>query len=248
MTDWSRLSHAYGAAHDIPGLLDQAAPEPADEIWGELWSRLCHQGTVYTASYAALPALTEMAGQWPSPQRIQPLLLAAAIVASSDFAAYEDFPDVHSTHAAQIEQLVDVTTQALRHPDLATDPGTYVYLLQALLAFEGVEVWAENLDGINDEEYEVPCPHCETENFVAFGGYGYFSTLDSMYMENTGTHRTPLEPQQPANLDPLPRRLYEAAQADGHPDVSEKITYVFGHAQCAECGLRFRVDEAIGAR
>lgn len=159
MTDWSRLTHAYGAAHDIPGLLDQAGPAPADRVWSDLWSRLCHQGTVYTASYAALPALTEMARQWRAPQQFQPLLLAAAIVASSDFAAYQDVPDARSTHAAQIEQLTRLTAHALRCPDLAADPTTYVYLLQALLAFEGIEVWAEHLDGINNDEYEVPCPH-----------------------------------------------------------------------------------------
>jgi hypothetical protein len=54
MTDWSRVSHAYGTAHDIPALLDGAGSEPTDEVLGELWSRLRHQGTVYTASYAAL--------------------------------------------------------------------------------------------------------------------------------------------------------------------------------------------------
>ena len=248
MTDWSLLAHAYGRAHDIPALLDRAGAAPGDPAWSELWSRLCHQGTVYTASYAALPALTDLARQWPAPQQFEPLLLAAAIVASSDFAAYQDPPDLWSAYPAQIEQLAALTTSALRHPDLAADSATYVYLLQALLAFEGVDVWAEHLDGINDEEYEVACPHCETDNFVAFGRHGHFATLDSMYIKSTGTHRTPLQPQQPANLDPLPRRLYERVQADGHPDVAAKITYVFGHAQCADCGRSFRVDQAITAR
>jgi hypothetical protein len=67
-------------------------------------------------------------------------------------------------------------------------------------------------------------------------------------MNNTNTHRAPLEPRQPADLDPLPRRLYAAAQTNGHPDVAEKITYVFGHAQCADCGRPFRADQAVTAR
>ncbi|WP_053670616.1 hypothetical protein [Streptomyces sp. NRRL B-1140] len=61
MTDWSRLRHAYGTAEDVPGLLDGASADPQSSDWDELWSRLCHQGTVYSASYAALPALTRMA-------------------------------------------------------------------------------------------------------------------------------------------------------------------------------------------
>jgi Arc/MetJ family transcription regulator len=103
------------------------------------------------------------------PAAVSTAAAAGAIVASTDFAAYQDAPDVRSTHPSQIEQLADLTTQALRHPDLSTDPAAYVYLLQALLAFEGVAVWAEHLNGtlnFDEPEYEVPCPHCESDNFV----------------------------------------------------------------------------------
>ena len=57
MTDWAELQHAYGSAEDVPALL-AAAAETSDEtgkVWDDLWSRLCHQGTVYSASRAALP-------------------------------------------------------------------------------------------------------------------------------------------------------------------------------------------------
>src|SRR5690242_2032377 len=84
MTDWAMLTHAYGSAQDIPGLLEQAVPEMRSEVWSELWSRLCHQGTVYPASYAALPALTLLARQWSPADRAMPLILAGAILASTD--------------------------------------------------------------------------------------------------------------------------------------------------------------------
>ena len=247
MTDWSRLSHAYGDAQDVPGLLAQAASSNANgRVWTDLWSRLCHQGTVYAASYAAIPALTELAGSRPVPERFDPLLLAADIVSSTDTPW--EAPDVRTTNGTQINQLTALAAEALQHPSLATDSTTYVYVLQALLAFEGVEVWSEQLQGTNDEEYEVPCPHCDIENFVAIGTYGYFSTLDSMYMRDTGTRREPLKPELPDNLRALPRRLRTQALTDGHADVAEKITYVFGQATCADCGQDFRVDEAVVAR
>ena len=64
--DWRQLHHASGVAADIPELLEQARHAPAggdyrDEPWFSLWSALCHQGDVYTASYAALPALLGIA-------------------------------------------------------------------------------------------------------------------------------------------------------------------------------------------
>lgn len=65
--EWSRLSHAYGPASDTPLLLTQLACSTAphtdsdSEPWFSLWSSLCHQGDVFTASYAAVPHLVEIA-------------------------------------------------------------------------------------------------------------------------------------------------------------------------------------------
>ena len=63
---WSELSHAYGGASDIPALLRQLAKSPRqqgtkEEPWFTLWSSLCHQGDAYSASYAAIPHIVEMA-------------------------------------------------------------------------------------------------------------------------------------------------------------------------------------------
>jgi hypothetical protein len=60
--DWSRLKHAYGSASDLPRLLDKVGdPDLADVAWEELWASLYHQGSVYTASFAALPVLADIA-------------------------------------------------------------------------------------------------------------------------------------------------------------------------------------------
>lgn len=246
MTDWSQLTHAYGTAEDIPALLERAVQDTDNQVWGELWSRLCHQGSVYNASFAALPALTQMAQQWPAPRRFEPLLLAAGIVACIDQPWYT--PDVYSAYPTEVGQLAAVAADCLRHASLTSDSPTYVYILQALLAFEGAEVWGGHLDGINDEEYEVSCPHCEADNFVVFGRDGHFTALDSAYMKDPEARRGSLQPAQPSSVSALGQRLYATALADGHPDVAEKITYVFGRACCAECGEDFQVEEAVAAR
>ena len=92
-----------------------------------------------------------------------------------------------------------LTEGALEVPALGGDPGSYVALLALLLSFEGVEVWGEQLDGLLGGEFELPCPGCETENFVVFGEHGYFSTLDDMYMNNAESERIPLRPADPAS-------------------------------------------------
>lgn len=59
---WAELSHAYGNASDVPGLLRQLAqPYPASAhaalawLFGNIW----HQGTVYQATAPAVPFLLE---------------------------------------------------------------------------------------------------------------------------------------------------------------------------------------------
>lgn len=52
MTSWTSLRDAYGTAGPVEPLLERGDTQDRT-IWDELWSRLCHQGTVYSASYAA---------------------------------------------------------------------------------------------------------------------------------------------------------------------------------------------------
>jgi hypothetical protein len=82
---WSRLQHAYGDASDIPTLLRSlaASPGPApgseSEPWHSLWSRLCHQGDAYSASYAAVPHLVRIACETAAPVDFSFFLLPASI-------------------------------------------------------------------------------------------------------------------------------------------------------------------------
>jgi hypothetical protein len=243
MTDWSRLRHAYGTAEDLPALLDAAGAHPRAPEWDDLWSRVCHQGTVYTASYAALPALTAIARGRPPADRSMPLVLAGAILASTDRPHGHDDP--RATYAAEITELRALTEQALSVP--ARDADAYVHLLQTLLALDGVEVWAQQLDRLNDGEYVVACPACAAENFVAFGRYGCFTTTDSMYMRDSAAPKLPLTPAAPATLRGPARSLHARALADGHPEIATALTYAFGHARCAECEAGFSVEAAVTA-
>jgi hypothetical protein len=64
--DWSRLSHAYGAADDVPDLLRtlaEANPDTIADAWWDMYSALFHQGSVYSATAAAVPFLVGLAGR-----------------------------------------------------------------------------------------------------------------------------------------------------------------------------------------
>ena len=82
---WHQLQHAYGAAADIPPMLRalELSPGPAldsqAEPWFSLWSSLCHQDDVYTASYAAVPHIVRIAGTTVTPIDFSFFLLPTAI-------------------------------------------------------------------------------------------------------------------------------------------------------------------------
>ena len=63
---WGELNHAYGKATNLPELLMKLSAYPPhtneeNEPYFSLWSALCHQGDVFTASYAAVPHIIDLA-------------------------------------------------------------------------------------------------------------------------------------------------------------------------------------------
>src|SRR5262245_59849344 len=86
MTDWAALRDAYGPANQVPALLAAAEEASTDDggPWDELWGRLCNQGSVYSASYAALPVLARIITRHAPSGYVAALHLAAEILASTD--------------------------------------------------------------------------------------------------------------------------------------------------------------------
>ncbi|WP_328907567.1 hypothetical protein OG230_33820 [Streptomyces sp. NBC_00234] len=244
MTDWSQLSHAYGSAEDIPALLDRIASDPAPELWNDLWSALCHQGSVYPASFAALPWLADVAGGSDGEQAVSALTLAGAILAGS--GQPHGAGDVRVQHAVEIGTLLSLANEHLR---AATDRTEYVYLLEAVLSFEGVLGWSDDLAwGLTNEEYEVSCSGCEADLFIVLGERGLFSSSGDYALTEEDVDTRPLRPANPADLDGIGRRLHGIALADGRQEVADMLTYVFGDATCPDCEADFSVAAQVSAR
>ena len=85
--DWSELQHAYGTAEDIPSLLRDLERFPPDVAhdngtWHTLWSSLCHQSDIYSASFAAVPHIVRLAVASPDRISASYILLPTCIEAS----------------------------------------------------------------------------------------------------------------------------------------------------------------------
>lgn len=254
MTDWSTLKHAYGEATDVPALLAGLVPDPEASVWEELWSRLCHQGTVYSASFAALPALLNVAEHWKPKDRSQLIALAASILASNDV-----YGGCRDEFLRPVEWVVPRFHRFCRESlaESGLSKHDFIYLLQAMRSFEGDQCWGQELDHLVSGEFPGQCPHCGVELYLVIGEYGFFTTAEEWVMRSEtprtepgtikvrpGIKRTPIEP----NTSVLPeggRQLCENAQAAQQHEVAEWIRYLFGTSVCPSCRHAFELQNAI---
>jgi len=96
---WEKLEHAYGGAGNIPALLRALASSTIpklgfqEEPWFSLWSSLCHQGDVYTASYAAIPHIVRIASEADGPIDSSFFHLPAAVEVARQSGRGPDLPE-----------------------------------------------------------------------------------------------------------------------------------------------------------
>jgi len=93
--DWRHLTHAYGAAKDVPKLLRllmDPREDVREEALFELSNSINHQGSIYEATTFAVPFLVEMACHPAVPDRQNVLSLISG-AADGWTAALRDAPD-----------------------------------------------------------------------------------------------------------------------------------------------------------
>ncbi len=87
--DWAALSHAYGPADDVPGLLRALRSESHDErerAVSELYGNIFHQGSRYQATAYAVPFLARLAVDPATPDRQEIVHLLASVAIGYDEA------------------------------------------------------------------------------------------------------------------------------------------------------------------
>ncbi|GAA0297545.1 hypothetical protein GCM10010302_40230 [Streptomyces polychromogenes] len=220
---------------DLPAAFARLGGEEDGRVWGELWDDLCHQGSVYDDSFAALPYLAAIAAGRAPGAPLDAVLMAGLIVSAAD-------AERSARYAREITALLPVARALL---DAATDDApAFVYLLQCVLAFEGERVWsAGRLEGLFEQEYELDCPACTAPLFIAFGDHGVFAPDGDHVTADPA--RAALRPADPSALAPLPARLHRTAARAGHEDIARGLTHLFGRAACPSCAAAFSVADEV---
>lgn len=137
---WDQLRHCYGPASNIPDLLRQLAANPQpmksdDGPWESLWSALCHQDDVYTASYAAVPHIVDIALNAKGPIDFSFFLLPARIEISRKRKRGPDIPqELEWNYFAAMRKLIECAT---RHAASDWDLSMLLSVLAGIAAAKG---------------------------------------------------------------------------------------------------------------
>lgn len=233
--DWASLRTAYGSGEGVPGLLRRADEADADlgAAWDDLWGHLCHQGTVYTASYAAIPTLLAMCLRQEPRGYMAPLHLVGSILASND--APEGAELMRAQHAEEVGRLRAIAERCL---PLSTDDVEFIYGLETLAAFESRGVWSRSLGHLADGEVPLDCVSCGEDLLVHIEELPATVTCGDASRSSTAV--------EPAGvLGRAEERLVSLAMANSRPVVAARLRHLFGSVTCPECGAMFPIDTAL---
>ena len=239
MLDWSKLTDAYGPATEVPRLLAALDPDPAADVWGELTARLCHQGSINSASYPALPYLLAAAEQWPPSARVTPLCLAASILASQDVVA-----EVRAKYGATHAALLQLTAETVDASSLSQED--IIWLQQAYLLLSGERVWGPGWDRVLEGELTGGCPACGEDLYLVIGDADCFTTRED-WINGKETARAAIVAAAPELLPWPGDWLLDTAKRHGDPLLQRRVLHAFGTSACPCCGAPFALGDALSS-
>ena len=142
---WRELTHAYGAAGDIPALLLQLehlpAPAGDSEPWFSLWSALAHQGEVYSASFAAVPHVVNALARSPAKADAAYFQFPAWVECCRVRRSMEIPRELVDAYESSLSRLPFLVAEASRRP--WSDDGFMQCALAAIAAAKGQTLVAE---------------------------------------------------------------------------------------------------------
>lgn len=163
---WSSLTHAHGRADDVPSMLRtlETARSGVDRdlAWEQLWSSLCHQGMIYSASYAAVPFVVDLARERPPSEQLLFWIFVATIAAEGEAS---DIP--RALHGAYQAALVRARATVEASDWSRLDADERPWLVSALANLQGERAVARAVEGLIDGEIALACPACDGDVYVS---------------------------------------------------------------------------------
>lgn len=226
---WNELDHAYGPAGDIPDLL-RALERGDQELWDELVPALCHQGCVYTATYAAVPHIVRIGSHEPLDDQVAFWSFIGAVVSARETAPVPGY-----LHAAWAGSLVHAEEMTLACFAPGLDDATGLELLIALAGIRRLPAVAETLRLLRTETASTTCPRCGTTMRVSTADVPFVVEEDELTLAlgTSGEMKAPRAPH------PEVRQLAQVARIAGLVDLEHRVAALAKETRCPTCQLEF---------
>ncbi len=252
---WTDLSQAYGTAGDIPGLIKAIAESDPAEMrkhptpWKEVWNSLWHQGSVYPATYAAVPHLVSIAEQNNLTTRLEVLIFCGMICAHGELVAGPLPDDLIEPFDSAMKTIRGLSLDAVRGAVAEDLLGRYPlpYLIKALLAVRfGAYSTICVLDKFEDGcDFEAECPECESSMYI---------DLEDIPSESVDQSARTLDLEHGLSLiqekkedewpsDCIVQIGAALASIMGDESLSAKILNLRSNVVCSSCGNQFLISE-----
>jgi len=152
---WNELKIRNGSATGVPDILRRLLNDPLnDEVFADLWPELCSEDTAWSAAYAAIPYVNDIAAKRPTENRTEHLWTVGYVVMCT-----EDEGQIPRDLVAEYHEALPVTlamlAESIVHKHGRDDTR---YLLAACAALQGHVKLGELLANL-----DCGCPHCEEE-------------------------------------------------------------------------------------
>jgi len=263
---WGKLTGPYSSADNVPVLLQQLVQEYSQDVFDELFQEyLFHQNTIYTATYAAMPFLAQLACSTSDAEVRKELYINCGIIEASrdgrdeaPFPAswaelaedvgssvctelYREYVEAISKLRALTEEVFAYTTQ---HP---IDEIEKRYILVADAAYRGSYIPANMLMTFsNGDEYVVVCPACEEDVFLwpNEDDAGILQAYEHDPVFHTGQESHLIVPAA-SFADEEVRALAERAAAIGEHTLAGHLHYLAGETLCPSCREKISVWSSL---
>ena len=266
---WKRLGHAYGSAGGIPPMLRGIKERGflVEDDLELLWGGLYHQGTIYTATYAAAPHMLSLIDALPLKGQHELLTFLGRVAGSWDGDLIPD--DLKPAYKETMSAAASKAIALLESPDL--DSVQFTYLLLSITALIGRRELSELLEAsLVNEEVWARCPLCaDSLRFDTASAPFRVRAVNELgpreleaLSEDVLTDFTdgeegidppvivsPAQPPETAwagNVGPENAFdwLYGAALRANQEQTAQKIRSLFGRCECPTCRRTITVMEA----
>lgn len=262
---WGKLTGPYSSAENLSVSLQQLMQHYSQEIFDEIFQEyLYHQNTIYTATYAAMPFLAQIACSTSDAEVRKELFVSCGIIeASGDGHDEEPFPEawaelaedvgrsvcteLYREYVEAIGKLKELTEEVFNYTARhSIDETEKRFILTADAAYRGSYMLADMLMTFsNSDEYVAVCPACENDVFIWPHEDHSLEIEILQAFEQDPVFHTDQESHVIVPVtsfaDEEIRTLAERAEAIGEQTLVRHLYYLAGETSCPSCREKISV-------